>query len=182
MRKNKHCWILKFWKLWVIQSWKQMETTGRQEWSQLIHATDAQLLHILYELTPADIPTGILLSYSETMVMKTSCGNLGSLFIFSLQHPGFCNLTSTHGIWQGVLLVNLERQSDCRRTVVELRYQCGSGSAPSWHRRRPPQILPAAAAAKAALVPVQLRRNLSNLWKYELVFFVNFHRMSIEKP
>ena len=50
---------------------------------------------------------------------------VGSLFIFSLQHPGFCNLTSTHGIWQGVLLVNLERQSDCWRTVVELRYQCG---------------------------------------------------------
>ena len=55
-------------------------------------------------------------------------------------------------------------------------------------RRRPPQILPAAAAAKAALVPVQLRHTLSNLWKYEftlfekLVFFVNFHRVSIEKP
>ena len=114
----------------------------------------------------------------------------GSLFIFSLQQPGFCNLTSTHGIWQGVLLVNLERQSDCRRTVVELRYQCGRSARqrPSWQRRRPPQILPAAAAAKAALVPVQLRRTLLNLWKYEftrfekLVFFVNFHRMSIEKP
>ena len=48
----------------------------------MIHATDAQLLHILYELTPADIPTGILLSYSETMVMKTNSGGK-SLYIFT---------------------------------------------------------------------------------------------------
>ena len=47
----------------------------------MIHATDVQLMHILYELTPADIPTGILLSYSETMVMKTSGGK--SLYIFT---------------------------------------------------------------------------------------------------
>ena len=115
---------------------------------------------------------------------------VGSLFIFSLQHPGFCNLTSTHGIWQDVLLVNLERQSDCRRTVVELRYQCGRSAC------QRPQLTDGAPLKYCQLLLLlklpwcqsswdtlcQICGNMNSLCLKNWYFFDNFHRMSIEKP
>ena len=141
----------------------------------MIHATDVQLMHILYELTPADIPTGILLSYSETMVMKTSGGK--SLYIFTstprlLQshiHTWYLARCAFGKLGEAIRLLE-----DCGRVALSVREE--RLSAPPADRRRPPQILP---AAKAALVPVQLRHTLSNLWKYEFTLFENWYFLSI---